>query len=235
MIFIVATFYAITSHHEISRNEYQQLVEKIKANPRRGPADEYLAVKFYLLTVYRGMVLPRWMIMGLCLQAPIWTILAPQTMPVHLLGEAVILALLFAPGNQHLVWDILRHKLLRLFTQGADGGVRPSQSSEKNTTCDPLRNLTDGKKNKHGQRCDADPSGIHQEPRQLPYPSTVSVIQQKSGQHQNTVIATVDENGQSNQVHIRVWPMVMQIMTGRRPSIVQKQPVGGCQQIRESH
>ncbi|CDQ12072.1 protein of unknown function [Acidithiobacillus ferrivorans] len=231
-LFVVAWFYSITSHHEIGREEYQQLVEKVKANPRRGPADEYLAVKFILLGHYQNMMVSRWPILLLCLQAPLWMILAPQTMPLHLLGEAVILALLLAPGSQHLAWDILRPKLIRLFSQGADGGVHPSQPSEKNTACDPLRNLGCGEENEHGHRCDADTNGMHQKPRHLPAPFTIPVVQQKSGQRQNAEIAHVGENGQSNQVNIRVWPWVVYLMVGRRPSIVQEQPIYGSQQKR---
>lgn len=234
-LFGIAWLYAATSHHEITREEYQQLVEKVKANPRRGPADEYLAVKFFLQVLYRNMIVSRWLILLLCLQSPLWMILSPQTMPLHLFGEAAILALLFVPGSQHLLWDILRPELILLFSQWAGGGVHPSQSSEKKSACHPLRNLRHGEENEHGQRRDTDPCGIHEEPQRLPDPSTISVVQQKSSQRQNAEVAPIDEDSPSEQVHIRVWPWVLYLTVGRRPSIVQEQPIHRCQQKRERH
>lgn len=56
---------------------------KIKEERGLENPEEYLAMKIFLLGIYHGMLIQRWLIIALCLQAPLWVLLFTRSVPHH--------------------------------------------------------------------------------------------------------------------------------------------------------
>ncbi|MHB1642008.1 MAG: hypothetical protein ACYCS8_05035 [Acidithiobacillus sp.] len=233
LLFQVASLHAFTGQHRVSLDELARIQQTLHLKC----PEEYLAMKFLFLDIYRNMRVPRWLILSMALQTPLYAIVTNSGhLRISLLGEAAILVLLFSPSVRQMVIAVMHMDLLRHFRRRTTCGGHPFNPHKKYTGNNPFWNMWHFKKHIHTSRRDNNPNAIQQEPQYKPDPPVIVNITKNSAQVQNEDIPDKYRGKDGEYVQIKVSQWLMHFFVGtRRPTKVQYQPICGSQQKREGH
>ena len=126
-----AMLHVFAGHHHITREALDRLGSKIR--PGR-PLGEIAAESAFFSLVRQDLMVSRWMVLLLCLQASLLYLTVHLELSYNQAWvEALLLSMALSPATQHFTWNFARPTLAARIRHWKDTGSFASPSTEKDT------------------------------------------------------------------------------------------------------